>query len=173
MKHFGSYRGDRVANAKIRHRDNLAVYLIKKREKIVKRSAYRFASAPLGAMNTTSGRLEKRLTNDSELLMAWPFRNFWSSSRLAARVSALSSEAGVTGGRTVTQKRTATSGKALTHVFPNVIFPTSEHVHRHLGSESLQAKRVSAQPSLTPSPAYGLPQMRVVPSHSMPRHRRS
>src|SRR6266702_3615761 len=90
---------------------------------------------PLGAMNTTSGRLEKRLTNDSELFMAWPFRNFWSSSRLAARVSASSSEAGVTGGRTVTQKRTTTSGTALTHIVPNVIFPTSEHVHRHLDSE--------------------------------------
>src|SRR5437763_12118124 len=96
----------------------------------------------LGAMNTTSGRHEKRLTNDSELFMAWPSRNFWSSSRLAARVSASSSEAGVTGGRTVTQKRTTTSGRALTQIFPNVIFPTSEHVHRHLGSESLQAKRV-------------------------------
>ena len=44
MKHFGSYRGDCVANTKIRHRDNLTVYLIKKREKIVKRSAYRFTS---------------------------------------------------------------------------------------------------------------------------------
>src|SRR5438552_1251236 len=93
---------------------------------------------PLGAMNTTSGRLEKRLTNDSELFMAWPFRNFWSSSRLAARVSTSSSEAGVTGGRTVTQKRKTTSGTALTHIFPNLIFPTSEHVHRHLGCESLQ-----------------------------------
>src|SRR5437773_3219529 len=102
---------------------------------------------PFGAMNTTSGRLEKRLTNDSELFVVWPSRNFRSSSRLAARVSVSSSEARVAGGRTVPQKSTRTSGIALAHVFPNVIFPTSEHVRQHPGSESLQAKNGSGQPS--------------------------
>src|SRR5881227_1699557 len=108
--------------------------------------------APLGAMNTTSRRLEKRLINNAELFMAWPSRNFWSSSRLAASVSASSSEAGAAVGRTVPQKRTRVSGTALTHIFPNVISPTSEHVCRHRRRESLQETSLGGQPSHHRSP---------------------
>ena len=50
MKHFGSYRSDRIVNAKIRYRDNLTVYLIEKREEIVKRGTYRLTSLIDGAV---------------------------------------------------------------------------------------------------------------------------